>query len=1209
MIGQTIADRYAIEAIIGRGGMGTVYRATDLQTRQPVAVKLLNLGFNPGEQVPIRFYREFRVLTRLDHPHVVRAYDYGQFQGAPFLVLEFLEGQTLKELLAAGPLDRPRLLHIAHQICDALIHIHAHSLIHRDLKPGNVMLLPPAANPDVKLMDFGLVRLAQASVQLTREGSTLGTFAYMAPEQAQGLPTDFSADLYSLGIILYEMATGRPPFVADNPTAVLLKQVTATPPSPRVYNPALDEPLARLILQLLRKERRQRAASTRLVADRLARLADGSEAEAAVIAPVADTPPQVPLIGRDESLEALLEHWQEVRNGHGRVAVLSGPVGIGKDRLLTEMILNAGLGPEQVVRGRSLEHGALAYQPFVDILEAIVRTLPPSRHQTLSPQLGRLLPDLGELPALPSPSGAAESRLRLFAACWRLIREWAEDTPRLIVVDDVQWADENTVELLGYLAQRLAQTSLLLALTYRPDEVDPAAPVATLLRDWHTLAQVRVLDLPLLTRDQVATYLRAWIGQEQLPAWLVDSFHKATGGNPFFIEETLKVLAAEGQVPDLVRAETGQTTAIGRPGAGLQLPDTVLAIAQRRLQTLPQEKRQLLTRAAVLGPEFSFDLLQRMTGAAEELLLEDVDWLLAANFLEELPLQDGEDRFAFRQEALRQALLQTTSRRRRRLLHRQAGEAIQSTYNTNHPRFWPVLAHHFAEAGQTALALKYFSLAGDGAMRVYASNDAAGHYGAALALAREAGAGRIQWHHLYSRRGRALELGSHYQAALDNYLEMEEVAREQEDEELLLAALLARATILNTPTPVNDIQTGRELAEEALALACRLGDRAAEARAYWSLLINRSIGGAGRSAEAIKYGEASLAIAREHNLREQMAYTLNDLHMPYMGIGNLERAQAVIQEAQALWRELDNLPMLTDSLTAAAGSRFLIGDLDQARALAEEACAVSEQIDNLWGQAYSRWPIAYYWLEQGDFGRALSVTKETVRLAREAGMIYGLVTSLADLGWIYALLGAYEQALYWAREAERVVQESNFGIEFYPHAILGRIHILRGDLDEAAAALAPYGDKMRRSASWGDIWLLLGKIELALAREDVGRALALVAGTLAYMDEAGMETFRPDLLNLQARTLLLARRPLEARQALDLAYAGAQAVGSRRSLAGVLISRYCLERMAGESEVATAVREEARPLLTGILEKIDDQVLHASFRARPGVAAILGDGD
>ncbi len=395
MIDQTIDNRYHIETPIGRGGMGVVYRATDLVEKRTVALKVLHFYLDTETEVALtRFHREFRVLARLDHPHIVRAYDYGAHHDSPYLVLEFLAGRTLGEELAAGPLPRSRLLHIARQICQALVYLHSQSIVHRDLKPGNLMLLSPdKSHPcQVKLMDFGLIRQTDRSMQLTQEGIALGTVAYMAPEQAQGLPIDFRIDLYALGVILYEMAAGRPPFVHENPAMVLMQQLTTLPPSPREFNPELDEPLTELILQLLAKEPAQRPASTEWVAARLAQLADQSAPIPSPPPKRADLIPRIPLIGRESALDELAQRWTKVQAGQGQVVLLAGAAGAGKTRLLTEASLPLQLGHNRFWQGQCREQTSLPYQPLDDILDALLRDLPPAIKETLPPELAHLLP-------------------------------------------------------------------------------------------------------------------------------------------------------------------------------------------------------------------------------------------------------------------------------------------------------------------------------------------------------------------------------------------------------------------------------------------------------------------------------------------------------------------------------------------------------------------------------------------------------------------------------------------------------------------------------------------------------------------------------------------------------------------------------------------------------------------------------------------------
>ena len=260
----------------------------------------------------------------------------------------------------------------------------------------------------------------------------------------------------------------------------------------------------------------------------------------------------------------------------------------------------------------------------------------------------------------------------------------------------------------------------------------------------HRNKVAETLTLKPLNREQVAGFLQAALGQEKIAGWVIDSFYQATDGNPLFIEETLKALAAEGQVAEWVGQDSSQSRKISLSGLSLQLPQNVLALAERRLQLLSDEDRSILTTAAVLGPEFPFALLETVTKLDEDDLLDAIDRLLASRLIEELPLQNGEDRYRFAQEALRQALLNTISQRRLRVLHRRTGEAIQSLYDTSQRRYWPMLAHHFAMAGDDQNALKYFVLAGEAAARVYANAETITYYSQALDIAKRSEGDEMQ---------------------------------------------------------------------------------------------------------------------------------------------------------------------------------------------------------------------------------------------------------------------------------------------------------------------------------------------------------------------------------------------------------------------------------------------------------------------------------
>jgi eukaryotic-like serine/threonine-protein kinase len=258
LVGTLLADRYRVEALLGSGGMGSVYRAQHVHMRKSVAIKVLHREMTCLPEVVARFEREAVAAARIEHPNVAAAKDFGRLaDGSFYLVLEYVEGRSLRKLLdAEGVLGAPRALHIAMQIAAALGAAHAAGIVHRDLKPENVMLVEHDGDPDsVKVLDFGIAKLSAEDTRdqpvLTRVGSVFGTPEYMSPEQAGGQPVDARCDLYTVGILLYEMLSGKTPFAGTGEMlAVITRQLTASPPP----LPASGDPrLTDLVMQLLAK--------------------------------------------------------------------------------------------------------------------------------------------------------------------------------------------------------------------------------------------------------------------------------------------------------------------------------------------------------------------------------------------------------------------------------------------------------------------------------------------------------------------------------------------------------------------------------------------------------------------------------------------------------------------------------------------------------------------------------------------------------------------------------------------------------------------------------------------------------------------------------------------------------------------------------------------------------------------------------------------
>lgn len=292
---------YLLAEVIGRGGAAAVYRAHQVSLGRDVAIKVLHRSADP--QFAARFAREARAIAQLQHPNILPVYDFGEEGELQYLVMRYVEGgRTLRDLLASGPLEPAQALRLIARLLDALHYAHGRGIVHRDIKPGNVLL----PEPDWPLLaDFGIARFGGEASQLTMTGQTIGTPDYIAPEQATGQPVDARADIYSTGVMLYEMLVGRTPFRGESALAVVLQHIQQPPPAPRLFNPALPAALEPVLLKALAKDPNERFQTAAELAEVLSGLAAQLERAAPVSLPASARPAVPPLAPEPETAPAL----------------------------------------------------------------------------------------------------------------------------------------------------------------------------------------------------------------------------------------------------------------------------------------------------------------------------------------------------------------------------------------------------------------------------------------------------------------------------------------------------------------------------------------------------------------------------------------------------------------------------------------------------------------------------------------------------------------------------------------------------------------------------------------------------------------------------------------------------------------------------------------------------------------------------------------
>ncbi len=726
-----IAGRYRVADFLGRGGRKRVYRAHDVEAAdREVAVAVFETE-GIEETVLARARREAQAMGKLgEHPHVVRVLDSGEDGRVPYVVSEYVGGGDLAGALDDSQdhrLELDRALAIATDVCRALEHAHSRGIIHRDLKPANIWL---GGDGTARLGDFGLATTDRRSRDAV-EGMLVGTVAYLPPEQALGRSSDARSDLYSLGAMLYELLTGEPPFPGTDAVTIIGQHLNAEPVAPSHHRPEVPTALDRLVLELLAKSPEDRPQSAAAARRALAAVAEADEAPGGL------EPEANPLeglaggvfVGRDAELDQMRTLLEDALGGQGRLLLLTGEPGIGKTRTAEQLATYARVRGARVYWGRCDEaEGAPAYWPWSEAIRAYVRDADPVglRWQLgnraadvarIVPEVAERLGDLGEL----GPMESEQARFRVFDSVAEFLGGASSDRPLVLVLDDLHWADESSLLLLRFVARRLAGTGLLVIGTYRDVELGRHHPLAETLGELSGVEGARRLALRGLDPEGIASYIELTAGVDRPPPDLAEAIRDQTGGNPFFIGEVVRLMAAEGR--------------LGEQGARdeVAIPQGVREVLGRRLDRQSEAANDVLRLAAICGREFRLEVIQLISRRPAAEVEAALDEALDARLVSESPGVPGGYRFAH--ALVRETLQAEVPAARRAVIHREIAEALEAVGSAGLDRDLGELAHHFLEAGaagDSARAVDYATRAAARATARLAHEEAAGLYARAL---------------------------------------------------------------------------------------------------------------------------------------------------------------------------------------------------------------------------------------------------------------------------------------------------------------------------------------------------------------------------------------------------------------------------------------------------------------------------------------------
>jgi tetratricopeptide (TPR) repeat protein len=1142
-IGSEFAG-HRIEALGGRGGMGQIFKATHLRLGRTVALKLVVQELAQDQNRRERFKRESRIAAAIDHPNVIPLYEAGEEGDTLFISMRWVEGTDLRAVIdEGGPLDLDRACRLVVQVAGALDAAHARELIHRDVKPANILL---AEDDHVYLTDFGLSKHADSPDGLTSSGQWVGTVDYVAPEQIQGLPLTPQTDVYALGCVLYEMLSGRVPYVRETHVAKLWAHVNAAPPSLLPARPELPPAFDRVVRRAMAKSPAERYGSAGDLAEALgAALEESSGAPQAVAAaPAGAQNGALPLpavlraaersafVGRGPHLESLGHHWEHAQDGELQLVLLGGEPGIGKTRLASEFCLMAHGEGATVLYGRSDEDALVPYQSFVEALGQWVAACPPDRLRARvggRPELSRLLPQLVQrLPDLPEPPAreADTERFLLFEAVSSLLSEESSVAPTVLVLDDLHWADKSTLALLKHLARSPFESRLLILAPYREAQQFRTDHLSDMLAYLQREHRCERLSLTGLDETDVGALISARSGREG-ELEFARAIHDETEGNPFFVEEMLRHLVESGAI-----YERDGRWAFDRPIDQLGIPEGLKDVIRQRLARLNPATSRMLSLASVSGREFTLDVVERVSDTPGEELLESLDEALAAQLIGEVPGRVG--RYSFSHALIQETLYDDHTATRRVRLHRQVGEAMEELSGGMSEPPLPELAHHFlkaAEAGQEVeKAIAYAVRAAESATGHLAHKEAAAYYRRAHDT--------LQASHPLDDRRRCellLALGEAEWRAGD-YDEAKEAFRQaaQLAEALGEAEELARAALgFGGPFAAFEAGTVDEPLVELLGRALdRLNPEDSTLRARVTSRLAEALTFSPRRDEGAPLSEQAIAMARRLGDRATLAYVLERAHWATWGPGNLDQRLAVTAEISDLAEEAGEISGALQIRVWRLSHLLEMGDIGAVDAEYETCRGLADRLRqpyNLWQVATIEATLA---LLEGRFGevedlalQALAIGQEAenrnavalcgvqiLSLRREQGRLHELVEGMSDFVEQYPGIPGWRTGLAWVHT--ELGQEAETRRHF-EHLAAGGFSDVPRDMfwlkstTLLAEVCAFLGDAERADMLYGMLLPYARRCivdaPVAACSGSVARPLGLLAAALSRFDEAATQ--------------------------------------------------------------------------------------------------------
>ncbi|MBI1949507.1 MAG: protein kinase [Deltaproteobacteria bacterium] len=1111
-VGDIVDGRYRLLDLLGEGAAGKVFRCEDLaKNNMFVALKLLHAKDPRWENF---FRREFEVLSRLHHPNLVSVYDFGPApeENTWYFTQELVVGKPLLETVAGKKIDEVVALFV--EICRALEFIHGHGVLHRDLKPANILVQQHAEPGErVRVLDFGLWRELDPTPQ--RGARWAGTPPYLASEVLRGFGHSISADLYAVGVTLFQVLTRKLPHGRGTPQELLQARKTPAPD----LSPMVRKELAAVIARLLDEVPESRPQSAAEVAAALSQVIPNH----AIAMPLALG--RARLVGRDtekSKLAELVEAVRERRPNSARLVLIEGPDGVGKSRFVNELKAEVQLKGGRSAVGACTEEVRTGYRPVAD-LARMLAPLAGRAHLTESEKevIERLLPEVagtGHQAAGGNELGsmAKAERDRFHDAAVDLFLGLGGPTVCVLIIEDVPYCDTASTALVARMVSRAKEASLLVVVTAAeaqgpvPPEIVAAAK-----------GEVLRVKLEPLARDAVGKLVCSLLGVATIPEALIETMFAHSRGSPLMVEELLALMIDRG---DLRRGDSGWLLDELAKQTVASAP--LLGVLQERLQRLSDAERKTLSALAVFNRPSGPKLLAAVSGLEIEKVRQALSTCEGHGLIRVVDEEDGRPRVVFRHPNIRDALLQRLQEKGELAkAHRTCGEVLEARSKSNLPPVAETLANHYDAAGDVERAVRMFCMAAEHAIHTFA------------------------FEHAVSLAHRAVRLidksqGDDVTAARANLLVGKAMllSGKPADARSSLEASLSRTNPDKAPEALGDMHLWLSRAYRALGQA-DLGKSAVDQ----ALALLKP--------EKQPVAVARLLLARGEVLRETDASA---------ALTDAARARELFGAKAAV----DDVLRVDELVTVAA---LNAGRPQQALEAAKRRVELAEQEGRELDEIPARRMLAETHAANGDRLAARHSLNAALELAKKHGHKVEEALLTKALGEELYVSGAYGEAIArFQRATTLAAQLSQIADRAESLRMIGRAYYGKGEYDRALDHLRAAADAFDKLGALGSLIIARTDVALTLlAKGNIAEAEEQLRGAAKRLKSDGLDEARAHVLLAQGMLFTQNREWKKARKAF--LYAAALRRRNHRAFA-------LGEVLAGYGQLLLRVREHKRAL-------------------------------